>query len=174
MQAPIKTDAEFAKLFQRADRMRRPMQYRLMLLLSVKLGMRPKEIALMESSWVIGRELRIPQGSSKGQASRTLPLNDEIQAAIRLHMQGRQGRCFINEKGVPMNAKAVSDAFQRLYLLSDEQGSCYSGRRTLATNLVDRNTPLPVVQRVLGHAHLSTTARYVSVTPRMIEAALFA
>ena len=174
MQAPIKTDEEFSKLFETASQMRRPEQYRFMLMLSIKLGMRPKEIALMDSRWVIGRELRIPLGSSKGKGCRTLYLSPEMLEAYHSHMRGRSGVVFLNEKNQPMKARAISDAFQRLYALSNEQGSCYSGRRTLATNLVDRNVPLPVVQKVLGHSHLSTTARYISVTPRMIEAALFA
>lgn len=174
MQAPIKTDDEFNKLFAFAAQMRRSEQYRLMLLLSIKLGMRPKEIAGMQSTWMRGEELRIPQGHSKGKGGRTLPTNSEIREAYETLMQGRKGTVFLNEAGQGFTARGISDAFCRLYREADVAGSCYSGRRTLATNLVDRNVALTVVQKVLGHAHLSTTAIYCATTPRMIERALFA
>lgn len=173
MKAPIKNEAEFAALFAHTDKMERPAMYRLMLMLSVKLGLRPMELAGLESSWFRGLELRIPIGYSKRKSGRSLTTNAEIIAALETHMQGRTGRVFLNAFGKPFTARGISDAFRRLYRINEIEGSCYSGRRTLATNLVDKGVSVFVIQQVLGHSHVNTTLSYVSVTPAMMSKALF-
>jgi site-specific recombinase XerD len=39
----------------------------------------------------------------------------------------------------------------------------HNARHTTATRLIKKNTPLPVVQRFLGHANIGTTMKYVHV-----------
>ena len=175
MQAPILNDAQFDELFQFASTMNRPAMYRLMLLLSIRLGMRPMEIAGLDSSWFRGDELRIPLGYSKRKSGRTLPVNDELKEALFVHMQGRTGQVFLNHSGKPFTARGISEALVRLYRLAGfEAGSCYSGRRTLATNLVDKGVSIAIVSKILGHSNISTTQNYISVTDNMMSRALFA
>lgn len=38
-------------------------------------------------------------------------------------------------------------------------------RHTVATRLVEKGVPLPVVQEILGHAKIETTMRYTHVIP---------
>lgn len=173
MKAPIKTDTEFAKLFAFAERMERPAMYRLMLLVSVKLGLRPMEIAGLQSSWFRGNELRIPIGHSKRKSGRSLPVSPDVIAALHEHLQGRQGCVFLNAFGQSFTARGISDAFRRLYRMNEIEGSCYSGRRTLATNMVDQGVSIVVVQKVLGHSHVNTTMEYIGVTDAMMRAAMF-
>lgn len=173
MKAPIKTEAEFAKLFAFTDQMERPAMYRFMLLVSVELGLRPMEIAGLESSWFRGEELRIPVGHSKRRSGRSLPVTPEIIAALHEHLQGRVGRVFLNASGQPFTARGISDAFRRLYRMNDIEGSCYSGRRTFATKMVDEGVSIFVVQKTLGHSHVNTTQEYVGVTDAMMRAAMF-
>lgn len=173
MKAPIKTTSEFDKLFAFTTDMERPAMYRLMLLVSVKLGLRPMEIAGLDSSWFRGNELRIPIGHSKRKSGRSLPVTPEIIDALVEHLQGRAGRVFLNASGQPFTARGISDAFRRLYRMNDIEGSCYSGRRTLATNMVDEGVQIAVVQKVLGHSSVATTIEYVSVTDAMMRRAMF-
>ena len=173
MKAPIKEAAEFEKLFAEAERMERPKVYRLMLLLSIRLGLRPMEIAGMERSWFRDRMLRIPLGHSKRKSGRSVPVSDEILEALSDLMANEQGRVFRNSRGEPFTANGISEALRRLYKRAGVTGSCYSGRRTLATNLVDEGVSLAVVQQVLGHSNLSTTASYIGVTEGMMRRAMF-
>ncbi|MBQ3311975.1 site-specific integrase [bacterium] len=39
-------------------------------------------------------------------------------------------------------------------------------RHTVATRMVEKGVPLPVVQEIMGHAKISTTMRYAHVVPR--------
>ncbi len=173
MKAPIKTASEFAALLAHTEQMERPAMYRLMLLLSIKIGLRPMELAGLDRSWFRGNELRIPVGYSKRKSGRSLSIDTEITEAVQAHMQDRTGQVFLNAQGNPFTARGISDAFRRLYRINEIEGSCYSGRRTLATNLVDKGVSIFIIQKVLGHSHVNTTQEYVSVTDNMMRNALF-
>lgn len=173
MRAPVITEDDFAKLFAFADQMERPAMYRLMLLLTKKLGLRPMELAGMESTWFVGQELRIPLGHSKRKQGRSLPVDSEILQALRDHMGNKWGRVFVNTKGDAFTADGISVAIRRIYKLAGVQGSCYSGRRTMATKLVDSKVNILVVQGILGHSSPETTMKYVGVTDTMMRNALF-
>lgn len=173
MRAPIKTDLEFEKLFQHVETMSRPATYRLMLLLSVRLGLRPMELAGLDRSWFGDDELRIPIGHSKRKAGRSLPLSEEILAALADHMGDRAGRVFLNSAGDAFTPHGITLAMKRLYTRAGVDGSCYSGRRSLATSLVDRNINIAVVSQVLGHSSIATTQSYIGVTDNMMRRALF-
>ncbi|WP_188063758.1 tyrosine-type recombinase/integrase [Sphingobium sp. KCTC 72723] len=173
MQAPILDEEQFATVLQFARNMQRAPMYSLMILLSKKLGLRPMEIAGLETSWFVGQSLRIPLGHSKRKQGRTLPVDQEILTALDKHMQGREGRIFRNAAGDAFTANGISEAIRRIYRLSGVQGSCYSGRRTMATNLVDNKVNILVVQKLLGHSSPVTTMNYVGVSERMMREALF-
>lgn len=173
MKAPIKDETEFARLYEEAARMERPKVYRLMLLVSIRLGLRPMEIAGMERSWFRDNTLRIPLGHSKRKSGRTVPVPTEVLDALADLMGNMQGRVFHNAQGEPFTANGVSEAMRRLYKRAGVTGSCYSGRRTLATNLVERGVSIAVVSEVLGHSSLSTTQKYIGVTEGMMREAMF-
>ncbi|WP_082657923.1 MULTISPECIES: site-specific integrase [unclassified Sphingopyxis] len=174
MKAPILSDDQFATVFRHAEDMNRPKMYRLMLLLSVKLGLRPMELAGLDSSWFRPNELRIPIGHSKRKSGRSIPINEEILVALREHIGSREGRVFLNHSGNAFSPRGISEAMTRLYDLAGiAEGSCYSGRRTLATNMVDRGINIAVVSKVLGHSSIATTQNYIGVTDRMMANALF-
>ena len=173
MRAPIKQTQEFDAVLDYTDSMERPAMYRLMMLLSIRLGLRPMELAGLETGWFRGDELRIPVGYSKRKSGRSLPVSEEIIVALVRHMGERTGRVFRNAQGDAFTAAGISEAMRRLYKRAGVQGSCYSGRRTLATNLVDRDVNIAVVSKVLGHSSIATTQNYVGVTDRMMRRALF-
>lgn len=174
MRAPILADEQFEALLTYTDSMERPAMYGLMLLLTKKLGLRPMELAGMESSWVRGDELRIPMGHSKRKQGRSLPIDDDIRDALFAHMGNSAGRVFRNARGDAFTANGISEAIRRIYKLAGVQGSCYSGRRTMATRMVDNKVNILVVQNVLGHSSPVTSMSYVGVTDRMMREALFA
>ena len=173
MRAAILEQEQFDTLYAFAANMKDAPQYTLMLLLTQKLGLRPVEIANMESNWFNDHEIRIPQGSSKRQGSRSLPVNEVILNALQEHMGNRTGRVFRNAKGDAFTPNGISEALRRIYRLAGVRGSAYSGRRTAATNMVDRGVNIKVVQSFLGHQNLATTAAYCEVTPNMLRRAVF-
>jgi integrase len=173
MRAAILTEYQFDSVFAYIETIKRPEMYRLMLLLTKRLGLRPVELANMETSWWDMLELRIPQGSSKRKGCRSLPLNEELHQALRAHMGNKSGRVFRNAAGEAMTADAISMAMRRLYKMAGIKGSAYSGRRTAATNMVDSGVNIRIIQDFLGHSNLATTAAYCETTPAMLRRAVF-
>lgn len=174
MKAPIKTATEFNKLYAHAAQMRRPAMYRLLILLSEKLGLRPLELSGLHTSWFRSGELRIPIGYSKRKKGRSIPVNGEIMFALHEHMAGRTGQVFLNRQSEAFTAKGMSEAFQRLYREAGVEGSCYSGRRTMATQMCDRGVNIAIISKVLGHSSIATTQEYIGVTEAMMRKAMFA
>jgi len=60
-----------------------------------------------------------------------------------------------------MTSQAVYDVVRRRMALCDVSIRPHDLRRTYATNEAKRGTPLPVLQRQLGHASLATTSIYM-------------
>jgi len=174
MRAPIKDSREFSELLEFTASMERPEHNRLMLLLTIRLGLRPLEISGLDTSWFRGLELRIPLGYSKRKSGRSLPVDAEILCALDAAMQGRAGRVFLNQRSQPFTAAGISEAIRRVYREAGQQGSAYSGRRSLATNLVDKGVNILIISKLLGHSNIATTQEYVSVTDGMMRRALFA
>lgn len=173
MQAPLIETQDFQVLFQHAATMKRPTHYILLLTLMRDLGLRPIELARLESSWFRGGELRIPHGQSKRKRPRTLPISQDIAQALDDHMRDRTGRLFVNREGDAFTPAQMSASVRRLFSEAGVRGSAYSARRAMATRLVDRNINIVTIQHILGHSDASTTQRYISVSTTMMERALF-
>lgn len=173
MRAPILQEEQFAAILAYTDKMERRAMYRFMVTLSMKLGLRPVELSNMEANWFIGSELQIPHGKSKRGRARTLPVNEDILVQLANLMGSNSGRVFQNARGEAFTPNGISEAMRRLYKLAGVKGSAYSGRRTAATNMVDRGVSIRVVQEFLGHSNLAVTAAYCAVTPNMLHKAVF-
>lgn len=173
MKAPILSAAQWEQVVLHVETMKRPEHYRFLLLLVRKLGLRPMEIAGLERSWFRGMELRIPIGHSKGGSGRSLPVDEEILSGLALHMGERQGSVFLNREGFPFSAHQMSASIRRLMSEAGVQGSAYSGRRGMATRMVEQGASMRVLQKALGHRHLQTTMAYAEVSDNMLRSALF-
>lgn len=175
MKAPLKTTQEVQALYAHAETMREPSKYALLIALTYRLGLRPIEIAQLDTRHFSGGELRIQIGHTKGKRSgRSLPVPSEVMERLAAYMQERTGRVFLNRDGEFMDKQAVSKCLARLYREAGQRGSCYSGRRTLLTQLVERDVNILTVQAIAGHKSPLTTISYVGVTKQMMERALAA
>lgn len=156
---------------------RYPVRNRVMLLLSIKAGLRAKEIAKLTWSMVtdaigeVADRIELPDHASKGHGDgRTIPLHPELRAALlELHAghNSTTDRPVIrSERGAGMSAAAVTVWFHRLFSNLGYQGcSSHSGRRTFITKaarkIVEAGGSLRDVQQLAGHANLGTTQRYI-------------
>jgi integrase/recombinase XerD len=150
-----------------------------MVLLSVKAGLRAKEIAMVTWGMVtdaegnVGDALHLLNGASKG--GRTVPLNSALRDALIALKARRNGvepsdRIIHSERDIGMSPGAVQVWFHRLYneKLGLDGASSHSGRRTFVTrcakNIVAAGGSLRDVQELAGHASLATTQRTFKAT----------
>jgi integrase/recombinase XerD len=158
-----------------ADHTRYPVRNRVIVLLSVKAGLRAAEIAhliwemVVDPSGDIATTLELQDRVAKKGSGRVIPLHPDLrEALIRLREKAddTNGPVIVSERSGPMRPVAVVTWFARAYRAIGLSGcSSHSGRRTFITKaarLVHRaGGSLRDVQVLAGHRSLLTTQRYI-------------
>ena len=159
---------------------RHPARNRLIFLLSVKAGLRAKEIARLtwwmtnDSRGEIGRAICLQDSASKGRSGRMIPLSDEVRDALieyRRQVVSFTGPFVIStERSLSTSPQAIVNMFQRWYRHLGFVGcSSHSGRRTFITNAARKISTvggsLRDVQMLAGHSNLRTTQGYIEANP---------
>ena len=178
-QAKGLTPKQEAMILHQLGRMRYPQRDTAMFLLSVKAGLRAKEIASLTWAMVTDAEgqvadtLHLEDRARKGnKGGRTIPLHPSLHAAlVALHAhRGAEAwpdrPVLHSERGRGLSAATVQLWFYRLYTSLGLTGcSSHSGRRTFITRAARKGAEaggsLRDVQQLAGHTSLATTQRYI-------------
>jgi integrase/recombinase XerD len=151
---------------------------RVILLLSVRAGLRAKEVAGL--AWdrvdLDGGKLLLTE--TKGGKPRVVPLHPDLKAALIAYRDERgdkaRGPVLVNtnaKPGQPLTPGAIAVWFNAFYndRLNWTGYSSHSGRRTFVTRAARKITEaggsLKDVQALAGHADLKTTALYIETDP---------
>ena len=150
-------------------------------LLSVRAGLRAKEIADLKWSMIltpggeVGDAIHLTNNASKGRSGRVIPLNKQLLENLRKMLESAQNdRCFhpalsylvTTERSAHTSPQAVVNMFKRWYGDIGLLGcSSHSGRRTFITNAARKISTvggsLRDVQMLAGHSSLAVTQRYI-------------
>ncbi len=156
------------------QRTRYPVRNRVILLLSVKAGLRAKEIAaltwdmLTDAEGKLGSAIHLRNEASKGRSGRVIPLNRDLRKALQELYQARGAGPYVitSERSQRTSAAVIVNLFAGWYRALGFQGcSSHSGRRTFITSAARKISTvggsLRDVQMLAGHAALTTTQRYI-------------
>ncbi len=180
-QAKVLTGKQVQLILSHLSGNRYPLRNRVMFLLSVRAGLRAKEVASLTWGMVTDGQgtltdaIELTDAASKGKSGRTIPLHKELRTAMTLLKAGRGNRAKPDKAVVHseraglhggMSAGGVTVWFHRLYSgLGFDGCSSHSGRRTFITacarKVSEAGGSLRDVQQLAGHASLATTQRYV-------------
>lgn len=177
-QAKVLTERQIAKALAHIEsHSRYPERDRVMFMLSIKAGLRAKEIASLTWSMVtdaegkIGDLIALENKASKGKnGGRTIPLNRDLRAALDAYRavapKKTGGYVIVSERDERLSPNSVAMWFWRLFLALGFAGcSSHSGRRTFITRAArkvsEAGGSLRDVQQLAGHSSLQTTQRYV-------------
>jgi integrase/recombinase XerD len=145
-----------------------------MILLSVKAGLRVAEIAKLEWSMVltargtISDSVVVPDNIAKKGTGRRVPMHRDLRSALtvlRLRT-GSFGPVILSARGDHLKPNSIVNWFIALYRQAGLDGcSSHSGRRTFITNAArlshKANGSLRDVQILAGHRSLTTTEIYI-------------
>ena len=179
-QAKILTNKQIDSVLDHLARSRAPVRNRAIFLLSVKAGLRAKEIANLRWEMVLkgdaslGDSLALPNIASKGNSGRIIPLNKDLEVALQELLAEEMKRKNFNSKDFIVRTQraertspqAVVNMFATWYRELGMVGcSSHSGRRTLITNIARKISTvggsLRDVQAIAGHSSLAVTQRYI-------------
>jgi integrase len=157
-----------------AERSRHPLRNRLIVLLSVKAGLRAAEIAklswdmVLSPSSEVGVAIELQDKIAKKRGGRSIPLHAELQEALieARKLCNGQGPIIRSERGGAMTPLSIVVWFSRAYgALGLEGCSSHSGRRTFITRAArvvhKAGGSLRDVQLLAGHRSIQTTQRYI-------------
>lgn len=147
---------------------------RLIVLLSVKAGLRASEIAnltwdmVLDGAGEIASTIELSDRAAKKKSGRVIPLHPELWNALSdWHgLTDGTGPVIRSERGGAMRPLSIVNWFARAYRAIGVSGcSSHSGRRTFITRaarlLPRAGGSLRDVQLLAGHRSLQTTERYI-------------
>ena len=175
-QAKIVNRQQIDALLHHVGKRRNGLRNQVIVLLSVRAGLRAKEIASLKWKMIVGADgevgdyIHLTNDASKGQSGRIIPINRQLRTAlVLLSEQGRSdptAYVISTERSDQTSAQAIVNLFQRWYRDLGLIGcSSHSGRRTFITNAARKISTvggsLRDVQHLAGHSSLQTTQRYI-------------
>jgi len=121
---------------------------------------------------VLDLTLGIVKVYGKGRKERIVPVGSKAIEALKAYLENRLGGepdtpLFINTRGGRLTARSVDRIIKRYSKSSGivRKVSPHTLRHTFATHLLDAGADIREIQEMLGHSSLSTTQRYIHLTP---------
>ena len=151
-----------------------PARNRVIILLSVKAGLRAMEIArlqwpmVLDAGGQVGTVLAVQDAIAKRRSGRRVPLHPDLRQALadlRRETAG-DGPVIVSHRGGALKPNSIVNWFVAMFAELDLEGcSSHSGRRTFITmaarNLHRAGCSLRDVQLLAGHSSIETTQGYI-------------
>ena len=164
---------------------RHSLRNRVILLLSLRAGLRAKEIAELTWSMVTDPEgriadmLRLTDNAAKGNSGGVVPIAKELKKALHqlqdaaTELSG-SSRVIQTERSKATSAQVIVNLFKQWFTALGFEGcSSHSGRRTFITmtarNIGRFGGSLRDVQALARHSSLAMTQRYIEVESRAMQ-----
>lgn len=178
-QAKVLRSGQIRAVLEHITRTRHPVRNRVIFLLSLRAGLRAKEIAALEWRMVTDAEgriadtIRLTNAAAKGRSGGVVPMAAELRGALEalrqtsLHPIGSV-KVVRTERSSTTSAQVIINMFQDWYLALGFDGcSSHSGRRTFITmaarNIGRFGGSLRDVQALARHSSLAMTQRYIEI-----------
>jgi integrase len=149
-QAKVLFDHHVQALLAYSQRSRYPVRNQVIVLLSVKAGLRAGEIAnltwpmVLDPTGEIGPSIELHDGAAKNRSGRRVPIHPELQAALTRWREVSDGSENVveSERGGGLTPASIVNWFTAAYRHLGLAGcSSHSGRRTVPRGGIEPPTP---------------------------------
>jgi integrase/recombinase XerD len=136
-------------------------------------GLRVGEVARLQVNAIDSTHMLIRVEHGKGGKDRYVMLSAQLLQILRAYWRlARPGRWLFpgREAGEPVSVAALQDACRTATRRAElsKPVTVHVLRHSFATHLLESGTDIRIIQVLLGHVHLSTTARYAQVAANLI------
>ena len=143
--------------------------HRLVLATTYAAGLRVSEVVALKVADLDADRMTIHIVHGKGGRDRYVPLSPRLWQDLRAYWAIRPPHIwlFANRQGTrPIDISAAQKIYTRAKRGAglQKQGGIHALRHAFATHLLETSRDVHAVQHLLGHRHLSTTARYLHLT----------
>ncbi len=140
-------------------------------------GIRTSELCSLKVQDVDLKEQRVTIIKGKGNKSRIVPIGQYASHYILLYLEkarkymlrGKRddpGYLFLSQRGNPFNKSTINKAVMRSIIKTSgirKHISCYTFRHSVASQLLRNKLDIMYIAKLLGHASLKTTQRYLTI-----------
>ena len=146
-------------------------KHRALLMTTYGGGLRVAELVHLKPQDIHSQRMLIRVNQGKGHKDRYTLLSPRLLHELRAYWREYRPQqwLFPNRDGSgPLSAGTVQKLFYQAKQRANIQHGhgIHSLRHSFATHLMEAGVDLPTIQRLMGHTHLSTTAKYLHVTSK--------
>src|SRR5210317_744079 len=150
------------------------MKYRAALSIGYGAGLRASEVSNLKVRDIDSDRMLIHVERGKGGKDRDVMLSPSLLELLRAYWREArpQGWLFPGQSQVePMSPRSLNRAFNSAKAMAGikKPATLHSLRHSFATHLLEADTDVRVIQVLLGHAKLTTTARYTHVATKTLR-----
>jgi integrase/recombinase XerD len=174
LHVPSKRGARLPEPFSRGEVARildttRNLKHRAMLMTAYGGGLRVSELVRLEPRDIHSERMLIRVNQGKGRKDRYTLLSQRLLEELRAYWRAYQPQTWLfpgRDQSHPMSVGSVKAMFTSSKQRAGIQHGhgIHSLRHSFATHLLEAGVSLPVIQRLMGHTSMSTTAKYLHVT----------
>ncbi len=151
-------------------------KHRAILSLIYGTGARLNEATHLRVTDIDGARMTVHIRCGKGGKPRMVPMSAALLELLRAYWLAERPRDYLfpgAQPDRPLHETSVQHACTKARFRArlDKAASVHTLRHSYATHLLELGVDLRTIQKLLGHGSLSTTAIYVHVTGRLVDAA---
>jgi integrase/recombinase XerD len=155
----------------------KPGRERILLQTAYACGLRISELLSLQVTDIDRARMVVTVRQGKGAKDRQVPLSARLLTELRAWWSGHRTKpwLFPGMSGAsrqrPMNVTSVQRMMKQVTTRAQlkKPASMHTLRHSYATHLLEAGVDVVTLQRLLGHASLSTTARYLHLSRRQMS-----
>lgn len=150
------------------------MKYRALFMTAYAAGLRTSEVIRLKIEHIDSQRSAIRVEQGKGRRDRYVMLSPRLLLVLREYWRRRKPRVWLfpgEYSGEPLAPTTVRQVFKRAWKAAglSKKATPHTLRHSFATHLFEAGTDLRMIQVLLGHKSIATTAKYTHVAVPSVQ-----